>query len=233
MNFRLKQRLKSAAKGFAASGGNPYVAGGAFLAPGLTGDSSNGFFGEKGATGGPDKSVSEYLTENKGQINKPGDGAGGVPGGGQLSDVRARIEELRRQQYDARTANLEKVMGFFGPVNQELKSIYGVDMPTWSGGGPAPGGGAAAPAPSRFTNNYSLKEPFNAFGPLPKTAPDLQLGAFDILPKSPFATPPQVKPGFQVSRLKNPKSSMPEPAPGQTGRLPQQIAGDWKTKVSR
>lgn len=105
MGYTWKQRAKGAVKGAVtgavASGGNPYAIGGGAV----IGGAAPGLTGETEATG-PDSVA------------------------GQTAEVRQRIEELRRQQYQMRQQNLEKAMGFFQPWNAELEAIYGIKMPT-------------------------------------------------------------------------------------------------------
>lgn len=189
LTTRLKGAATGAITGAMLGGGVPgAIAGGGagFVAPKLTGaQGGGGFFG---ATEG-------------------GSAGGGDGGGNSMADVRARIEELRRQQYKQRTANLDQVMGFFGPVNAELKSIYGVDMPTFSPFAKGGGGPGLVPPMER---NATLKPQFadqllrpDANGVIHNP------GAMPAGPApSPFTKAP-LKPGITPSRLRNPKSLPP------------------------
>lgn len=137
-----------------------------------------------------------------------GGAAGGLygaffEGGGEdpqasMADARARIEQLRREQYDQRKANLEKTMSFFQPWNDELKNLYGVDMPTMAGLDPFRSG--------QVQNNYTPKPGFEPGGSMwakpSAPAPGLSMGAFDMgkqMP-SPFAAPPPRRAGGPVTR---------------------------------
>jgi hypothetical protein len=113
-----------------------------------------------------------------------------------MADARARIEQLRREQYDQRKGNLEKTMSFFKPWNDELKNLYGVDMPTMAGLDPFKSG--------QVVNNYQPKPGFEPGGSMwaKPGAPAPELGAFDVgkaMP-SPFAPVPPRRVGSPVTR---------------------------------
>lgn len=44
-----------------------------------------------------------------------------------LAKARKEMQELQRKQYAQRMADLERVMGFFKPVNNKVRELYGQD----------------------------------------------------------------------------------------------------------